>query len=467
MIDLARLDVWLRRCGVGALQSCERLSAGASRETYRIVAGDSDAGQTFALRRAADDGRSVIGEGPGLEAEAKLFAAAHAGGVPGPRVLGVLTQADGLGAGFLMDWIDGETLGGRIARHDGFAAVRPHLARQCGEILARLHRIDVGASGLAGALETLTPERAVRNALNAYRTLNTPQPMIEYAGAWLLANLPSPQSLTLVHGDFRNGNLIVSPDRGVMAVLDWELAHIGDPMRDLGWITTRSWRFGSPENPVGGFGAEEDLIAGYEADGGARVDRAALRFWQVFGSFWWAVGTLSMAHSWRTGAERSVERPAIGRRTSECQIDLVDMLTPGPAQRPQPSAEHHGGLLPAADELVGAVSAFLREEVGPSASGRQAFLARVAANSLDIAAREIRLGPDADRLACLAYEQALGPAADVAQHREAACAALRADPSLIGFASLQAAIRQDVLGRALIDQPDYAGTINALRSAGV
>lgn len=465
MIDLDLLAQWLERSGVGALQSCERLSAGASRETYRVVAGGTGALKTYALRRASGDGASVIGEGPGLEAEARLFSAARLSGVPGPAVVAVLSETDGLGSGFLMEWIDGETLGGRIARHDSFAAVRPSLARQCGEILARLHNVDAEANGLVDTLETLTPERAVRNSLEVYRALNTPQPMIEYSAAWLLANLPAPQPLALVHGDFRNGNLIVSPDQGVVAVLDWELSHIGDPMRDLGWITTRSWRFGAADLPVGGFGSEDDLIAGYETAGGAKVDRAALRFWQVFGSFWWAVGTLSMAQSWRSGAERSVERPAIGRRTTECQIDLVDMLIPGTAVRPQNRSSELGGLLPSATELVSAVSAFMREG-GAQSLGRQAFLARVAANSLDIVERELRLGPEADRLSREAYAAALGGAGDIASQRAAACAAIGADPALLGSRTLQAAIRQDVLGQALINQPDYAGTIAALHASG-
>ena len=73
-----------------------------------------------------------------------------------------------------------------------------------------------------------------------------------------------------MHGDFRHGNLIIGPD-GVRAVLDWELAHLGDPMEDLGWICVNSWRFGEIDKPVGGFGTREELFAGYEA-AGRRVD---------------------------------------------------------------------------------------------------------------------------------------------------------------------------------------------------
>ena len=95
--------------------------------------------------------------------------------------------------------------------------------------------------------------------------------MFELALRWLRERDPGPsKEVTLVHGDFRHGNLIIGPD-GVRAVLDWELAHFGDPMEDLGWICVNSWRFGEIDKPVGGFGSREELFAGYE-EAGRKVD---------------------------------------------------------------------------------------------------------------------------------------------------------------------------------------------------
>ena len=132
---------------------------------------------------------------------------------------------------------------------------------------------------------------------------------------------------TLVHGDFRNGNLMVGPD-GVRAVLDWELAHRGDPMEDLGWISVNSWRFGEIDRPVGGFGSREELFAGYEAAGGARVDPERVRFWEVLGTLKWGIMCAGMATSFASGADRSIERGTIGRRASETEIDLLRLLAP-------------------------------------------------------------------------------------------------------------------------------------------
>src|SRR5690606_4557772 len=97
----------------------------------------------------------------GLDVEARLIAAAQEAGVPVPRVLGCLAPEDGLGAGFVMAWLDGETLGTQILRSEALAGVRPRLARQCGEVLARIHGIDPDRAGLRGLLPERTPEQLV------------------------------------------------------------------------------------------------------------------------------------------------------------------------------------------------------------------------------------------------------------------------------------------------------------------
>ena len=110
-------------------------------------------------------------------------------------------------------------------------------------------------------------------------------------------------------------------------MLDWELAHLGDPMEDLGWLCVHSWRYGRLDLPVGGFGTREQLFAGY-AEAGGRVDAARVHYWEVLGTLKWGVIRRSMAHSYRSGAERNAERAAIGRRTSEAEIDLLQLLAP-------------------------------------------------------------------------------------------------------------------------------------------
>ena len=265
--------------GFRKLVSQKRLSGGASQETYRLEL-DTEAGaRTVAARRAAGgvEGGS-LGQGPGLAIEAQLFRLAREAGVPEPEVLHVFEPEEGLGPGFLMEWLEGETVGSRVLRAPELALVRPHLARQCGEILARIHALDVAGAGLAPHLETVSAEEFVHEVWERYRGFDTALPMIDYTARWLLDHLPKDIEPRLVHNDFRNGNLMISPD-GIVAVLDWELAHLGDPVRDLGWICTNSWRFGRHELPVGGFGELEDLLDGYESVSGTRIDPDHVRFW--------------------------------------------------------------------------------------------------------------------------------------------------------------------------------------------
>jgi aminoglycoside phosphotransferase (APT) family kinase protein len=160
-----------------------------------------------------------------------------------------------------------------------------------------------------------------------YRAFSQPRPVFELALKWLRDNDPGPSAeITLVHGDFRHGNLIIGAD-GIRAVLDWELAHLGDPMEDLGWICVNSWRFGEIDKPVGGFGTREELFAGYEATG-RRADPARVMFWEVMGTLRWGVMCCGMMQRFRTSPERSIERAMIGRRASETEIDLLRLLAP-------------------------------------------------------------------------------------------------------------------------------------------
>ena len=299
-----------------------RLSGGASQETWSFRAIGPAVDRVLILRRQPQ-GVDNVGK-IGLETEAQLMRAAAAAGVPSPTVVHVLTSQDELGSGFIMDHVAGETVARKILRDDAFASVRPTLARQCGEALARIHAI---APGSLPALPTVSVRRELDEFYETYRKDGQPRPVFELAFRWLRDHAPDdPAMPRLVHGDFRNGNLIVGPD-GIAAVLDWELAHFGDPMRDLGWVCTNAWRFGEIDRPVGGFGMREDLIAGYEAADGAQIDPAAFKYWETFGSLRWGVMCLSM-RARAQGKDRPLERSMIGRRASENEIDLLRLLAP-------------------------------------------------------------------------------------------------------------------------------------------
>ena len=455
-----------RIAGCEGLVSAERLSGGASQETYRLVIRTAHGEKTLAMRRAAG-GEFIepMPQHPGLGVEALLMQSARAQGVPEPEIHYVLTRGDGLGDGFIMEWLEGEALGARIVRSPEFADIRPGLAHECGRLLARVHDIDLDETGLRGKLWEIPPAEFVEQTWERYRLLETPQPMIDYTGRWLLEHLPEEHETRLVHNDFRNGNFLLSAD-GIVAVLDWEAAHIGDPMRDLGWICTNSWRF-SGSGPVGGFGSYEDLFRGYEEGCGRKVNPVHVKFWEVFGSFWWAVGCLGMAEHYRNGPDKTVERPAIGRRSSECQVDCVNLLIPGGAELVEGGGAFTGSDMPRPDELLTSVRDFLRNDIMAETAGRVNFLSRVAANSLDIVLRELALGP-AHHARELAGLQALYPPSggDLMTLRWRLVADLRAGLISLDNDALRSHLRQTVVNQVAIDQPGYSGFKKAMEPAG-
>lgn len=449
--------------GFEKLVSCARLSGGANQETYRIIMHTRGGERQICLRRAAGGSQEDHAPGqPGLKVEAALFKAAAAAGVPEPEIYYVLQPEDGIGQGFLMQWLDGETLGARIARGDAFAGIRPRLARQCGKLLARIHAIDVDATGLRGALEVRDPRQIIEMSWMRYQEFGTPQPMIDYAARWLLANLPASGEPTLTHGDFRNGNIMVTPEDGVVGVLDWEGAHIGDPMRDLGWLCTNSWRFGVSENEVGGFGKLEDLLAGYAEERGEPVPAEHVKFWIAYGSFNWAIGCLSMAEHYRTGPDATVERPAIGRRSSECQVDCANLLIPGKVELPDTTVAAVNLDMPRTDELLVSVRDFLRNDVMSQTEGRTQFLARVGANSLDILLREAAEGAVYRAGEHVRLKTLLSREGDYFSLKSELCERIRGDRIALDDPALQDYLRYATLTQALVDQPGYSGVRTAL-----
>jgi aminoglycoside phosphotransferase (APT) family kinase protein len=439
------------------LLSAERLSGGASQETYRLRVDTADGERLLCLRRAAGGLQHEEGSiAPGLATEALLMRSARAVGVPEPEVYYVLQSDDGIGDGFIMQWLEGEALGARIARSPDLAELRPKLAFECGQIMARIHAVDLDATGLRERLMTTTPREFVEQTWERYKLLNAPQPMIDFTGRWLMEHLPEKFDLALVHNDFRNGNFMVD-GKGINAVLDWEIAHIGDPMRDLGWICTSSWRFGVAQLPVGGFGHYEDLFAGYESVSGHRVDPAHVKFWEVFGSFWWAVGCLGMAEHYRSGPDKTVERPAIGRRSSECQVDCVNLLIPGPVELVEPLTDSSAQDMPRADELLASVRDFLRADVMSATSGRTAFLSRVAANSLDIVLRELSLGTPQREQEQARLRTLFNSTADLSELRWRLVNELRDGSLSLQTPGLAEHLRATVVNQIAIDQPRYPG----------
>lgn len=312
---LRRRDPAVRQVG-----GFQQLTGGAMQETWRLDASGSEGSRTLVLRRTRNGGARPRAGTIGLREQAAITSIAGSNGIPSPQVIAVLDEADGLGPGFVMTLVEGETVPQKILRSPAFGAARKNLAAQCGDILAHIHAIPLDALPPLSRSSAADKITALRSQ---YDALDRPRPVFELAFQWLTRRLPpDPDQLSLVHGDFRNGNLIVD-SQGVAAVLDWERAFVGDPMYDVGWLCVGSWRFGEIDAPVGGFGQVDQFAAAYEAAGGVmNLDRA--RFWEAYGILDWGVTTMAMAAEAAT--TNSLEAAAIGRRTSETEIDLLRLI---------------------------------------------------------------------------------------------------------------------------------------------
>jgi aminoglycoside phosphotransferase (APT) family kinase protein len=379
----------------GRVTSLRRLSGGASRLTSAFdLETPSGTVRELILQEVRPGGPAPRTD---IRMEAVLLRAAGEVGVPVPAVVAAGT-ADGLEPGWLVvERLGGEAIPRRILRDEGFAAVVPALTDQTARALAAIHSID------PASIPGLPPVDPLGRPLDFLDALHEVRPVLELGARWIAQNSQSAEERVVVHGDFRMGNLLV--DRaGLRAVLDWELAHQGDPAEDIGWLCARAWRFGGP-GQVGGFGELDRFLAAYAAASGRTVDIDRIRWWEAYATIKWAVVCLLQASTHLSGASRSVELAAIGRRVCESEWDLlvlmgvrmpaVSEMAPGenPRQAPEGSTSQSNPLFgrPSVTQLVEAVGDYLHKLM-ISTEGAARFEARVAHNVLAIVGRELELG---------------------------------------------------------------------------
>jgi aminoglycoside phosphotransferase (APT) family kinase protein len=306
------------------VEGLRRLPGGASREIWQFtVVRPGSPPEPLVLRR--DPPGHVIESS--RETEVALLEAAAAVGVPVPDVRWCEDPATFGSSGFVMAFVAGETIPRRLLRDDEYATARDVLPDQLAAALVQVHRMDADApalSALARPDGVPAAQELARYADILHGIAPDPHPVLELAIRWLGRRLPAPATPTVVHGDFRIGNVIVGPE-GLRAVIDWELTHVGDPMEDVGWLCVRAWRFGIDAKPVGGLCDRERFFAAYERAGGRRVDPGVARWWEIFGNLKWAIICIMQAQTFLGGVE-NVELASLGRRTAETELELLDLM---------------------------------------------------------------------------------------------------------------------------------------------
>ncbi len=426
------------------MRDLRRLSGGASRVTSAFELEQPDHG-TRPLIVQMDRGGGTGGK---VQMERALLEAARGAGVPVPAVVATGLDDDVGSAWLVVERLEGETIPRKILRDAEWAAAREALTGQCAGALAAIHTIE------SGAIDGLPTADPLGNPLPFLDALGEARPALELGVRWLARHRRAVGRRVTVHGDFRLGNFLVGPE-GLRGVLDWELAHAGDPAEDIGWLCAPAWRFGG-SGEVGGFGSLEELLSSYAAAGGEKMDRDRVHWWQVHATVKWAVICSLQASAHLSGSTRSVELAAIGRRVCESEWDLFTLLGVAPGDA-APEAVGKGRPVapfgrPTAAELVEAVREYLEAGVMERGEGGVRFEARVARNALAIVERELLLGGEvasahAHRL------RDLGITDDVAL-----AAAIRAGDFDNGWEPVAAALAASARDQLLVANPSYLPT---------
>ncbi len=371
----------LSRADLPAPTNLTRLTGGATMESWRFEAD----GEAFILRRSPS--AEFMAERPfGHAVEAAVIRAAHAGGVTAPQVVVELEDSDGIGSGFVMRALPGTPDPSAILEMKDPDA----LLREAARDLARIHALD--PSTLPPGVPEMDYRQAIENLADQFEEAGGDRPIIALGLKWLRDHAPERIKPVLNHGDYRIGNLLAEDSR-LTGVLDWELAHFGDPHEDLAFGCMTVWRFMRPDRPGLGLGSLDDWFGAYEAESGRIADRDRFRFWLVYRTVWWALGCLRMGGTWRSGADRSLERAIISRRTSEQELDLLLLLeTEAPEEeraRPLPPSSQSPAAQgeASAGELATAIAEWL-VTVKDRMEGHDRFQHAVARNALGIIARD-------------------------------------------------------------------------------
>lgn len=304
----------MARAGFGPPAPLTRLTGGATMESWRFNIG----GESFVLRRAPS--LEFMSDRPfGHDVEGAIIRAAREAGVTAPEVIVNLTPDDGIGSGFVMRALPGTADPRKILEMDDPA----QLLREAARDLARIH--SLGRKDVPETVPVMDYHEAIADLRQQFLDAGGDRPIIALGLKWMEDNCPDQCDSVLTHGDYRMGNLLAEPG-ALTGVLDWEMAQFGDRHEDLAFGCMAVWRFHRYDRPALGLGSLEDYFAAYEAEAGVSVDRDRFRYWLVHRTVWWALGCLKMAHYWRSGEDRMLERVVISRRTSEQELDLLLLL---------------------------------------------------------------------------------------------------------------------------------------------
>jgi aminoglycoside phosphotransferase (APT) family kinase protein len=310
------------------INTLQPLVGGASRDSWFVKAKIGSDIHQFVLRR--DLATTKYDKALERDQEFLVMKAACEAGILVPRPRWYCLEAAILDQPFfIMDFVEGVSLGTQVVNQPELAEARTVLPVQMGEQLAKIHGLDSTQyhleflphprAGFSPAQETIAQIRAM------ILKLAVRNPVFEFGLRWLEQNAPKTEKTVVLHGDFRIGNFLVG-GKGLNGIVDWEFAHIGDPLEDLAWPCLRDWRFGNGKMRLGGVGQREPFITAYEHASGRTVDRKAVDYWEILGNLRWAVTCLVQANGHLNGGHPGIELVSLGRRSAEMQYEMLRLI---------------------------------------------------------------------------------------------------------------------------------------------
>lgn len=317
----AELFDWVAEVCGGRIARSTQTSGGNRCRSWAIdvAAGDGEVTEVF-LRYGPPRPPGV--EPYTVHREAQVYRAIAGAGLQAPRLLAEHPRHQAI----LTDRAPGIAEFRRLSD----PAVKQAIAREMMDNLARLHRTGAAGVALDGGVRGVRIADHVRAELGIWRAMydevSPPDALLDLAFRWLEGNMPDPDGpVALVHGDAGPGNFLFEDGR-LTALIDWELAHLGDPMEDLAWFSMRCVM-----EPVPDFAAS---LRDYEQFSGAPVDRARIRYHRVFVS----TRVVVIRHRNVTGEPaHAIVSQALNRRLLiEALADASGCraATPAPVERP-------------------------------------------------------------------------------------------------------------------------------------
>jgi aminoglycoside phosphotransferase (APT) family kinase protein len=385
---------------IGSIEAVP-LAGGAIQENWLVTVDLGGRRQELVLRT---DAPSCVAVSHGRPEEFAILRVAHRAGVTVPEPLWLCRDPVVLGQVFyLMRRAQGVAAGYRVVKDKRLGGDRVKLAERLGSELARIHTIKPGTPGLEFlAMPTASPALDQVALLRAdLDRRSAGYPVLEWGLRWAERNAPPLGDIVLVHQDFRSGNYMID-ETGLTAILDWEFGAWGDPMADIGWFCAKCWRYGEDALEAGGIASRADFYRGYAAAGGRPVDPTVVHFWEIMAHLRWAIIALQQADRHILGQERSLELALTGRVLAEVELGAIDLIAPGPWPKPA-SLPAAASELPEGSVLLAEARRMTIEELLPLLPEERRYDARMVANAMAIAGRELSaLRPPAPELKLLA-----------------------------------------------------------------